>query len=137
TGLAWLGHDMVAAIEALPDGEAGRMEVAYLLPGASDEETPFQSVSAPGVFRLELDFEQTMAALEAEAARLATDAAAVGRERALVIGVSADDERFAETVELVRAADVAVAGMVRPKRKQIPPCPVVGPGTPEDTVLAG
>src|SRR5205814_700762 len=82
-------------------------------------------------------FEQTMAALEAEAARLARDAAAVGRERALVIGVSADDERFAETVELVNAADVAVAGTMRQKRKQVHPRTVVGPGKLEEIVLLG
>ncbi|HXT50009.1 MAG TPA: GTPase HflX [Thermoanaerobaculia bacterium] len=135
--LALLRLDMVAAIEALPDGGAGRVEVAYLLPGAGDEEPPFQRVVVPDVHRLDLDFEQTMAALEAESARLARDSAVVGQERALVIGVSADDERFAETVELVRAADVAVAGIVRQRRKQIHPRTVVGPGKLEDIVLQG
>ncbi len=90
--LALLRLDMVAAIEALPDGAAGRVEVAYLLPGAADGETPFQRVVAPDVHRLDLDFEQTMAALEAESARLARDSAVVGQERALVIGVTADED---------------------------------------------
>jgi GTP-binding protein HflX len=105
------------------------------MPGARNGESPFQRVVAPDVFRLDLDFEQTMAALEAESARLARDSAAVGQERALVIGVSADDERFAETVELVRAADVAVAGVVRQRRKQIHPRTVVGGGKLEEIVL--
>ena len=135
--LALLRLDMVAAVEALPDGAAGRVEVAYLLPGATDGEPPFQRVVAPDVYRLDLDFEQTMAALEAESARLARDSAAVGQERALVIGVSADEERFAETVELVRAAGVAVAGIVRQRRKQVHPRTVVGPGKLEDIVLQG
>ena len=135
--LALLRLDMVAAIDARADGDGGRIEVAYLLPGAGEGEPPFQRVSAPDVHRLDLDFEATMEALEAESARLARDSAAVGQERALVIGVSADDERFAETVELVRAANVAVAGEVRQKRKQIHPRTVVGPGKLEDIVLQG
>ena len=135
--LALLRLDMVAAIDAQADGGAGRVEVAYLLPGAAEGETPFQRVVAPDVFRLDLDFEETMAALEAESARLARDSAVVGQERALVIGVSADDERFAETVELVRAANVAVAGIVRQRRKQIHPRTVVGGGKLEDIVLQG
>jgi GTP-binding protein HflX len=134
--LALLRLDMVAAIEALPDGGAGRIEVAYLLPG-TDGEAPFQRVVAPDVHRLDLDFEATMAALEAESARVARDSAAVGQERALVIGVSADEERFTETVELVRAAAVAVAGVIRQKRKQIHPRTVVGPGKLEEIVLQG
>ncbi|HEV8630719.1 MAG TPA: GTPase HflX, partial [Thermoanaerobaculia bacterium] len=135
--LALLRLDMVAAIESLPDGGAGRVEVAYLLPGAADEEAPFQRVVAPDVHRLDLDFEATMAALEAESARVARDSAAVGQERALVIGVSADDERFTETVELVRAAAVAVAGVVRQKRKQVHPRTVIGQGKLEEIVLQG
>jgi GTP-binding protein HflX len=135
--LALLRLDMVAAIEALPDGDAGKVEVAYLLPGAADEEPPFQRVKAADVFRLDLDFESTMAALEAESARLARDSAQVGEERALVIGVHPDDERFAETVELVKAANVAVTGIVRQKRKQMHPRTVVGQGKLEDIVLQG
>ena len=47
--LALLRLDMVAAIEAMPDGGAGRIEVAYMMPGAGDGEPPFQRVVAPDV----------------------------------------------------------------------------------------
>jgi GTP-binding protein HflX len=136
--LALLRLDMVAAIEATADGDAGKIEVAYLLPGAGDGESPFQRLEAPDVFRLDLDFVSTMEALEAEVARLARGTAEeVGKERALVIGVHPSEERFAETVELVRAADVGVAGVMRQKRHKINPKTVVGSGKLEEIVLEG
>ena len=136
--LALLRLDMVAVVDALPDGEAGRVEVAHLLPGAAEGETPFQRVVAADVHRLDLDFEATMAALEAETARLARGTAGeVAKERALVIGVHPEDEHFAETVELVRAADVTVAGMIRQKRGRIHPKTVVGRGKLDEIVLEG
>jgi GTP-binding protein HflX len=136
--LALLRLDMVAVIDAMPDGGAGRVEVAHLLPGAAEGEAPFQRVVAPDVYRLDLDFEATMEALEAETARLARGAAGeVAQERALVIGVHPEEEHFAETVELVRAAGVAVAGIMRQKRHKIHPKTVVGQGKLEEIVLEG
>jgi GTPase len=124
-------------VDALPDGDAGRVEVAHLLPDAEDGESPFQRTVAPDVHRLDLDFEATMAALEAETARIARGAGEVKQERALVIGVQPDDEHFAETIELVRAADVAVAGVIRQKRQKVHPRTVVGGGKLEEIVLEG
>ena len=136
--LALLRLDMVAVIDALPDGGAGRVEVAHLLPGAAEGEAPFQRVVAPDVHRLDLDFEATMEALEAETARVARGGAGeVAQERALVIGVHPEQEHFAETVELVRAAGVAVAGVMRQKRGRIHPKTVVGRGKLEEIVLEG
>jgi GTP-binding protein HflX len=136
--LALLRLDMVAVIDAQPDGEAGRVEVAHLLPGAAEGEPPFQRTVAPDVHRLDLDFEATMAALEEETTRLARGTAGeVQKERALVIGVQPDDEHFAETIELVEAAGVAVAGVMRQKRHRLHPRTVVGGGKLEEIVLEG
>ncbi|HVS03664.1 MAG TPA: GTPase HflX [Thermoanaerobaculia bacterium] len=137
--LALLRLDMVAMVEARADGRPGRVEVAYLTPtdGGGAEE-PFQRITAPDVHRLDLDFEDTITGLEEELARLHRRAPGeTPKERALVIGVQPDDERFAETLELVRSADVEIAGTLRQKRPQLHPRTVVGKGKLDDIVLEG
>ena len=148
--LALLRLDLVAMIEALPDGAAGRIEVAHLSPraprsgpadpagaaggnGAAAE--PFERLSAPEVHRLDFDFEATIRALEDEFARVTSAAGETDRERALVIGLNPDDEHFEETLELVRSAGLAVAGTVRQRRAQVHPRTVVGSGKLQDIVL--
>ncbi|HSL83638.1 MAG TPA: GTPase HflX, partial [Thermoanaerobaculia bacterium] len=115
--LALLRLDLVAKVDATPDGQAGAVEVAYLNPASVGvEETngdPFIRVEAADVHRLDLDFQDTIRALEAEFSRVARAGAGTGKERALVVGVVPDDEHFAETVELARSAGVEVAGTVR------------------------
>jgi len=146
--LALLRLDLVAMIEALPDGLPGRLEVAHLSPaaasgaladgnGTADEGGIFERLQAPDVHRLELDVEATMRALEEELARLAPAAGATERERALLIGLHPDDEHFAELRELVRAAGVEVAGEVRQRRAQVHPKTVVGRGKLQEIVLEG
>lgn len=142
--LALLRLDMIAMIEVLEDGDAGRIEAAYLDPSVSasdDNESPadpFVHVHAIDVFRLDLDVDATMRALESELARLVRGRSGrAERERALVIGVSPDDQRFNETLELVRSAALDIAGTVRQKRKRIHPRTVVGQGKLTDIVLEG
>ena len=146
--LALLRLDLVAAIEAREDGLPGRLELAYLAPiaapgdGPGDEDAsapadPFEHLVVPDVHRLQLDFERTIRALEEEFRRLTGDAAATEQERALVIGVTADEDQFQETLELVRSADVTVAGVVRQRRPQVHPRTVVGRGKLQEIVLEG
>lgn len=142
--LALLRLDMVAMIEATEDGDAGRVEVAYVDPSsiAPDEEhdvtDPFVRVEARDIFALDLDVDATMRALEAELSRLTRGRAGhADQERALVLGVTPDDQRFAETVELVRSAGLDIGGTVRQKRTRIHPRTVVGPGKLTDIVLEG
>ncbi len=147
--LALLRLDLVAMIEALPDGLPGRIEVAHLSPAAAsgalaengDEAELFERLAAPDVHRLDLDVEATMRALEEELARLISAAGATDRERALLVGLDADDERFAELRELARAAGVEAAGEVRQRRSQKPPNvhpkTVVGRGKLQEIVLEG
>ena len=146
--LALLRLDLVAMVEATEEGDAGRAEVAYLNPAAvSDEEPgqvdqvdgqeadPFIRVEARDVFSLDLDFQETIRALEAEFSRVARAGAGTGQERALVIGLVPEDDHFEETVELVRAAGVKVAGTVRQKRFKVHPKTAIGPGKLQEIVL--
>lgn len=136
--LALLRLDMVAVVQALEDGSAGGIEVAYLAPDtAADgtaETTPFLRVEAPQVYELELDFGATIRAVEREMGRYRGGREAT-KERALVIGVRPEDDHFAETVELVRSASVEVAGTLRQRRSRVHPRTVVGRGKLTDIVL--
>jgi GTP-binding protein HflX len=151
--LALLRLDMVAMVEVGGDGRPGRAEAAYLDPAAlafdgdgdggedeagrpDTERDPFVHVHARNVQELDLDFQATMNALEDEFARvLRASAGAAGAERALVIGISPDDEHFDETLELVRSADVVIAGAIRQRRHRIHPKTVVGKGKLQEIVL--
>ncbi|HYG65165.1 MAG TPA: GTPase HflX, partial [Thermoanaerobaculia bacterium] len=149
--LALLRLDMVAALEVLPTGLPGRVDIAHLAPfdaaatdaaaangdGLGVVSEPFERIQAPDVHQLDLDFEATMRALEEEFARVTSEAGEVEQERALVVGIVPDDEHFAETLELVRSADVTIAGTVRQKRSQVHPRTVVGRGKLQDIVLEG
>jgi len=144
--LALLRLDLVAMIEAGADGLPGRVEIAHLAPissGAREASTtngdePFERITAPDIYRLDFDFETTIRALEAELARLVRGRAGEPeQERALVIGTVPDDEHFEETLELVRSANVTVAGTLRQKRPQIHPRTVVGRGKLQEIVLEG
>jgi len=144
TDLALLRLDLVAAIQVDREGEAGAIELAYLAPPSEDggdEDTPYEDhfhrETAPEVHRLDLDFEATMAALEEEWSRLVDDAGETTRERALVIGLTPDDEHFAETLELVRSAGAEIAGTMRQKRHNVHPKTVVGSGKLQEIVLEG
>ena len=136
--LALLRLDMVAMVQALEDGSAGGIEVAYLAPeptaDGAGEGAQFLRVQAPQVYQLELDFAATIRAVEREMGRRRTGREAE-RERALVIGVRPDDGHFLETVELVHSASVEVAGVMRQRRSRIHPRTVVGRGKLTEIVL--
>ena len=136
--LALLRLDMVAMVQALEDGSAGGIEVAYLAPeptaDGAGEGAQFLRVQAPQVYQLELDFAATIRAVEREMGRRRSGREAE-RERALVIGVRPDDGHFLETVELVHSASVEVAGVMRQRRSRIHPRTVVGRGKLTEIVL--
>ncbi len=154
--LALLRLDMVAMVEVDAAGLPGRVEAAHLDPGAlaieddaagngdsgSDGDRPpasrdpFVHSHARNVQTLHLDFQSTIAALEDEFARVVSrSAGAAGAERALVIGIVPDDDHFDETLELVRSADVVIAGTSRQRRRRIHPKTVVGKGKLQEIVL--
>ncbi len=162
--LALLRLDMVTMVEVTANGHPGRVEAAYLDPSAlvadNDDVSgnggapgagnagvtgtdsggapldPFLHLRARNVQELDLDFQSTIAALENEFARaVRSSAGAAGAERALVIGLRPDDDHFAETLELVRSADVVIAGTSRQRRRRVHPKTVVGRGKLQEIVL--
>ena len=138
--LALLRLDLVAMIEVLPAGLPGRVELAHLsprAPDAGDDSEPFERIQASEVHQLGFDVEATMRALEQELARVTEAAGETDKERALVIGIVPDDEHFNEMLELVRSADIAVAGTMRQRRSQVHPRTVVGRGKLQEIVLEG
>jgi GTP-binding protein HflX len=145
--LALLRLDAVAVVQAEEDGATGAVEVAMLSAadggggatstGAAPAE-PFVRWRAPSVHQLDLDFDTTIRELEEEFAVVdRTRRGKAKRERALVIGVTQDDEHYAETLELVRSAGVEVAAEIRQRRAQVHPRTVVGRGKLADIVLEG
>jgi len=145
TDLALLRLDLVAAIQVGREGQPGAIELAWLAPPTEDggdaADTPYEDhflrTEAPEVHRLDLDFEATIGALEEEFNRLGVGAEETGRERALVIGITPQDEHFAEMLELVRSAGVEIAGTLRQKRAQVHPKTVVGRGKLQEIILEG
>ena len=147
--LALLRLDAVAVIQAESDGDAGAVEVAHLAPdliaqqedsgeeeGDTGETSPFVVEQARDIFRLDFNFIETITALEEEFTRRVRGRAGKReRERAMVIGVHQDDRHFAETLELVRSADVEIASAMRQKRRKVHPRTVVGSGKIEEIVL--
>lgn len=140
--LALLRLDAVAMVQADDEGQPGSVEVAMIAPAAADDATPaetqelFHRTEARDIFALDLDFEAEIEALEEEFTRRTRGAAGkTAKERALVIGVTPDDDRFEEVLELVAAAGVEVAGTLRQKRVRVHPKTVVGKGKLLDIVL--
>jgi GTP-binding protein HflX len=143
--LALLRLDLVAAVEVLPTGLPGRVELAHLAPFPADGHDgqeaeaaePFVRLTAPDVYRLDFDVDANLRALEQEFARVTGSAGETEKERALVIGLVPEDEHFEEMLELVRSAGVVVAGTMRQRRSQVHPRTVVGSGKLQEIVLEG
>jgi GTP-binding protein HflX len=139
--LAMLRLDLVAAIQADAAGDPGAVEIAYLDPSAvaadGNGADPFVHVKASQVHQLDFQFEETIAALEAELARVVSRGVGQGSgERALVIGVSHQEHVFDEVLALVGSTDVTVAGTVRKRGGRLNPSTVVGKGKLVEIVLA-
>jgi GTPase len=129
-------------IDVGAEGLPGRVEAALISPSAyasdGDETALFRRIGARDVHSLELDFEAEIRALEEELARATRGAAGTaGRERALVVGVTREDDRLEELLELARSAAVEVAGVIRQKRPQVHPKTVVGRGKLKEVVFQG
>lgn len=144
--LALLRLDAVAMVEVRPDGDAGRVEVAMmspesarpdLAPEGGERPDPFRRWAARDIYNLKLEFDQEIAELEAEFTKRAKGAAKTKKERALLISVVPSDDHFAEMVELIKAADVDLAGELRQRQKRfkVHPRTVVGKGKLSEIVL--
>jgi GTP-binding protein HflX len=159
--LTLLRLDLIAMVEAQADGLPGRVELAHLapmppVPPVPPEDTATSSgnetsgddgcgayvrVRAADLYRLDFDVVATLRALEEESARERSERPGgdgrKARERALVLSLRPEEEHFAETLELARAAGVEVAASLRQRRGQIHPKTVVGRGKLQEIVLEG
>lgn len=137
--LALLRLDMIAMVEVGSDGMPGKLQAAHVIPLRTEGDSePFEFIASPNVHDLDFDFGATIRSLEQEFAQVIERRhSQSASERALVIGVIPDDDHFDETLELVRSADIEVAGTVRQPRRSPHPKTVVGAGKLREIVLEG
>ena len=145
TDLAKLRLDLVAAIGMRPDGGAGTIACAHLLPENADGKLWRELPPSPaGAFLQEsgLDFAALIRSLEEEFAACATAARITGdgRDRAMVVHVAGRsgeaEARVVELRELCRTAGLRVMDVVVQQRPQGPdPRTLLGKGKLEETVL--
>jgi len=138
--LALLRLDLVATIQAEEDGNAGRIELAHILPGMDGDpkqSEPFRRIEARDIYTLHFDFEEEIRALESEFSRL-TDrrAGETQKERALILSITPGATALSEIAELVRAAGVEIAEVLPFSGGRIHPRTVVGLGRLQRVALA-
>ena len=138
--LALLRLDLVAVIHVTDGGDAGKIELAHVLP-ISDDSTaghdPFRRITAGDIYSLDFDFEAEIAALEDEFARVAgKKTGEAQKERALIIVVTPGEQALGEITELARAAGAEIAEVLQFSGGRIHPRAVVGQGRLERITLS-
>jgi GTP-binding protein HflX len=130
--LALLRLDLVAMIQVGEDGNAGKVELAHILPGTDGNPhqlEPFRKIEARDIYSLTFDFESEIRALESEFSRLtARGADETQKERALILSMNPGETARSEITELVHAAGVEIADILQLSGRRIHPRAVVGQG---------
>ena len=141
TDLALLRLDLMAAVSVGTDGQPGRFHYAYLLP-PNPAGKNVETLTAPSLFQLELDFTSFIRSLEGELEAKAAETVDLAdtRERAILISVSRQSARetedsLEELAELARTADVVVLDRVVQRPRQINPKFLMGEGKIKDVVI--
>ena len=133
--LALLRLDLVAMIGIGEDGNAGKIELAHIVPGVDGE--PFRKVRARDIHHLQFDFEEEIRALESEFSRATGKRPEeTQKERALVLILTPGKTARSETTELVRAAGVDIAEVMQFTGGRIHPRTIVGLGRLQRIALA-
>ena len=145
TDLALLRLDLMSIIQVdRTTGLPGLVHSAHLLPasdGHTDDSTPWEFLKPEIPSQLDTDFASLIQSLEAEMARVRRSAREQsGRDRAILIGVTAGDPEAAEASlneleELAASADVVVLDKLMQRRPQIDPRTVLGKGKLEDLLI--
>ncbi len=141
TDLALLRLDSVTAVEVRPDGEPGRLHLAWLLP-----ENPagalWQEETAASVHELHYDALGGPLALEDEFARARAAHRTGARERCILVGVSGrtrsreeGEASLLELRELARTAGVQVVDATLQHRRELDPRTLIGKGKLADLLL--
>jgi GTP-binding protein HflX len=130
--LALLRLDLVAMIQVDKDGNAGKIELAHILPGADGDShllEPFRKIEARDVYSLAFSFENEIQALESEFSRITgRSAGETPKERALILSIVPGESSRSEIIELVRTAGVEIAEVMVLSGGKIHPRTVVGQG---------
>jgi GTP-binding protein HflX len=137
--LALLRLDLVAMIQVREDGDAGKIELAHILPGIDGDPKldPFRRIETRDIYQLNFDFEEEIRALESEFSRLTgRRAGETQKERALVLCLTPGEAARSEITELVRAAGVEIAEVLGFAGGKIHPRTVIGQGRMQRTALA-
>jgi GTPase len=137
--LALLRLDLVAVIHAREDGDAGKIELAHILPVVEGNQhaEPFRRIEARDIYQLSFDFEEEIRALESEFSRLTgRRSGETQKERALVLSLTPGEAARSEITELVRAAGVEIAEAITFSGGKIHPRTVVGQGRLQRIALA-
>ncbi|MBN1570036.1 MAG: GTPase HflX [Acidobacteria bacterium] len=137
--LALLRLDLVAMIQADEEGNAGKVEIAHILPGKDGDPQiePFRKVEARDIHNLHFDFEDEIRALESEFSRLTgKKAGETQKERALILSITPGATALSEITELVRAAGVEIAEVMPFSGGKIHPRTIVGQGRLQRVALA-
>ena len=137
--LAHLRLDLVAVIHATDGGDAGKIELAHVLPisdAAATLDDPFRRISAVDIHSLDFDFEAEISALEDEFTRVENKADETQKERALVIVVTSGAQALGEITELARAAGAEITEVMQFSGSRIHPRTVVGQGRLDRVALA-
>jgi GTP-binding protein HflX len=130
--LALLRLDLIAAVHVTEEGDAGKIELAHILPDITDgspDTEPFRKIEARDVHQLNFDFDLEIRALESEFSRLTgRRKGEAQKERALVLVLNPGQTALAEILELVRATGVEIAETMQLSSGRIHPRTVIGQG---------
>jgi len=137
--LALLRLDVVAALAVSPQGLPGGVQVAHLLPH-EDNGRNWALLTADHLAHLDLNFAHLVDSLEEELARSSDGRGASGRERAILVGVSAKsrleaEDSMAELAELAGSAGLEVAATVIQHRQKVDSRFLMGKGRLTELVI--
>lgn len=150
TDLALLRLDLMASLDVdEKTGLPGLVRAAHLLPmstidepdGEANDRTPFVFLDPRAPSQLDVDFIALINSLEEEMARnRRATRRAVGRDRAILVGVTTDslseaEESMAELRELATSAEVVVLDYIIQRRQQIDPRTILGRGKLDDLLV--
>jgi GTPase len=141
TDLALLRLDLMVAIAVDERGLPGRIDYAYVLPPGSGGRS-VETLSAPSIHDLDLDFESFIRALDEELERKMGETIDLSdaREKAILISVSQGARRETENsldelAELARTADVLVLDRVIQHPRQLNPKYLMGAGKIKEVII--
>jgi GTP-binding protein HflX len=137
--LALLRLDAMVVLAVTPQGLPGAVHLAHLLPQEENGRN-WALITADHLAQLDLNFAHLVESLEAELAHKEDGRGPSGRERAILVGVSARnrveaEDSMAELTELANSAGLEVAATVIQHRSRVDPRLLMGKGRLSELVI--